>query len=253
MEWGPCKRSRLKARFPLENLGRALESYHLGLLVAQSLQILLAGKFNHRRRATHQHDRVSCRGRQALFDHVGRDEPLLVLPVGWRKVQCVVQLEATFAISGQIIQHLTTQDVILCLVGINQIKGAGIASIPKGGLHDLKHRSETCAASHHAHVLDGDGLARQLKGSAAKVLIDSKGACDFEPIARFFAVEVEPHLPSIIPGYLLSIWHSHLPRAIDLHNEIHISRSFISSDWCILPVDLLLALVRIRLAVPGSR
>merc|ERR1719238_383778 len=120
------------------------------LRVAELVQILLARKLDHRRRTTHENQRLLLWAGQVLGDHVSRDKARRVCPVGGRAVHRVPQLELLGVLLLQVLEHIADENVVLGLVGIEQRDLGVIRRVLHNRCNHLKHWRDSRAARHHA-------------------------------------------------------------------------------------------------------
>mmetsp|Transcript_57502 Transcript_57502/g.115194 ORF Transcript_57502/g.115194 Transcript_57502/m.115194 type:complete len:314 (+) Transcript_57502:98-1039(+) len=226
------------------------EGYHGRLRVAEFLKVLLAGELDHGRGSAHEDHGLIGRGGEALFDHLRRDEASLVLPPLRREVQGVVHREAPAADLHGLLQQISAEDVVLRLVRVDQREGASVVGVPQSCGRDLQHRCEAGAACQHAHVLHGSAPARQLERSSTEVLDEADGTLYVHVVANLLLIQEEAALAAILPIRLLPVRHSDLSWAVNLDYQVDVPGILVACHWGVLALDLLLALVRVWLAVP---
>mmetsp|Transcript_49622 Transcript_49622/g.105617 ORF Transcript_49622/g.105617 Transcript_49622/m.105617 type:complete len:273 (+) Transcript_49622:245-1063(+) len=171
-------------------------------------------------------------------------------PVAGGDVKSVGELEAVREASRQVFQKVAAEDVRLGLVGQDERELRLVLRVAHSSLHNLQHRGQTSATSHHAHSLDRNRLAGQLKDAFSKVLVDSQRSHDLQRVSNLKSVQVKTHLASVLPVNFLSVRHRELARSVDLDHEVNIARGLVASNRSVLTIDLNLALVGVVAAVP---
>lgn len=155
-------------------------AYSPRLLVAQSIEVLLAG-VEHWRRAAHEDLDVVGGARQLLLDSLLCDESDAAGPtVVGRIVEEVGYLEAVRVLSGQQVELVSEQDILVVDVCVDEVDLGRVFDILKGGADDLKARREAGSACNHPDPLSHLRVVSHL----------AFGTSDLDGLADLNALEV---------------------------------------------------------------